>query len=346
MLKGSLVPHHARSLKILLVSVCLICGVATAQAAGFARVGPVAFWEPLFAGTRSESMGQSDLAVSRGPLSIFANPAPLPEGQAVQAGYGHLAYLAELDFHQYAAAVETGAFRIGLARMDFVSDSKLIRTAYMPEGTGETFRIDDRVMVIAGSMNVAALLAPGSPWDWTVGLAHRNYRFNSPEEVTHVNGLDFGSSGRYRHRWQNTSLIASAAGVLRNIDDTHYVPEDTRLGLGLALAIDTEQSREAIVLTVSYVFKDVRAADEYFGDRYYGAELTLLQALSFRIGRDKQLFGGSSQYGLGLDVPRPWIEPFGVTLDWGVMKTGTLSSIGLTDESAFNMFSVTIRREM
>jgi hypothetical protein len=166
-LKGSPVPHHARSLKILLAAACLACLAATVQAAGFSRVGPEAVWEPLFAGTRSESMGQSDLAVSRGPMSIFDNPAPLPEGEAVQAGYGHLAYLAELDFHQYAAAVETGAFRIGLARMDYVSDSKLIRTAYMPEGTGETFRIDDRVMVIAGSMNVAALLAPGSPWAWT-----------------------------------------------------------------------------------------------------------------------------------------------------------------------------------
>jgi hypothetical protein len=166
MLKGSLVPHHARNLKILLAAICLACLAcltSTAQAAGFPRVGPVAVWESLFAGTRSESMGQSDLAVSRGPMSIFDNPAPLPEGKAVQAGYGHLAYFAELDFHQYAAAVETGAFRIGLARMDFVSDSKLIRTAYQPDGTGQTFRIDDRVMVIAGSMNVAALLAPGSP---------------------------------------------------------------------------------------------------------------------------------------------------------------------------------------
>ena len=344
--KGSILLRHSNFLRFLLLLACLICVAPTAQAAGFTRVGSVAAWEPIFAGTRSESMGQADLAVSRGPMSIFDNPAPLPEGQAVQAGYGHLSYIEGLEFHQYAAAAELGAFRIGVARMDFVSDDLPIRTAYIPDGTGETYRVDDRVSVVSGSMDVAALLAPGSAWDWTVGVSHRRYRFNGIEEVTHVNGLDFGSSGRYRRQFNKTSVTASLAGVLRNIDDSLYVPEDTRLGLGLVLAVDGEETADVVALTLAYVFKDVRHEDEYFGDRHFGAELTLLQSLSFRMGHDKQIFGGTSQYGVGLNLPRRWVQPFGVTLDWGSLDGGIIRELGLSEKSSFDTFTLTIRRDI
>ncbi len=43
---------------------------------------------------------------------------------------------------RYEVTAEPVAGGRRLARMDFFSDSKLIRPAYQPEGTGETFRID------------------------------------------------------------------------------------------------------------------------------------------------------------------------------------------------------------
>ncbi len=316
------------------------------SAAGFARVGPSPSWDHIFTGTRSESMGQADLAVSQGPMSIFENPAPLHEGEGVQVGYGNMVYVMDLEFHQYAAAVEWGAFRLGMARMDFVSDSLPVRTAYQPEGNGETHRLDDRVRVISGAVDVAWLLAPGSPWEWTVGVAHRGYRFGAQSEVIHANGLDFGSSGRYRHRFDGFRLVASAAGVLRNIEDSDYHPEGTRLGLGLSLAVDDAEKREMIVLTLGYVFKDVRTEEKYFGDRHYGAELTLLRSLSFRLGRDKQIFGGTSQYGLGLTLPHDWLHPFGVTLDWSSQDSGLIRELGISDQESFESFSLTVRRSI
>lgn len=334
-------PRRPGTILVLCSALCLFGAARSVQAGGFAPIHPTNVWDRIFAGTRSESMGQSDLAVSEGPMSIFDNPAPLPEGRDLQLGYGNMGYIASLELNHYAAAVEWGHFRLGYARMDVTSDDQLLRTAYNPEGNGETFRIDDRVMIYAGSVDIGGLLAPGSAWQWTVGASHREYRYAFASQITRMKGTDWGSSMRYRQQLGAARLIGSLAAVRRGSDDAELLSRDTRIGLGLSLELDAPRRPRLIVLTLAYLFKDIPDAEKNFSHRHYGAELTLLQTLSVRLGHDEQIYGGTDQFGIGVTVPRQWIQPFGLTVDWGAADTGTLRDMGATDKTSFNMVSVT-----
>jgi len=186
-------------------------------------------------------------------------------------------------------------------------------------------------------MNVARLLAPGSDWDWTVGAAYRHHRYARLGEVRQGDGVDIGSSARYQYRLPNTRWIASAAGVMRNVGDSDMLPYDTRLGLAVSCVVTGEQGHDLMALTFAYVLDDDRRDSAYFGGRRLGIELTLLAVLSFRVGHDEQMFGGSSQYGIGLAVPRQWLEPVGIVIDWGSMGMGD----NLFGETSRSMIAVT-----
>lgn len=310
-----------------------------AGAAGFARVESFHGWDHLFAGTRSEAMGQADLADARGPFSIFDNPAPLLSGQTAQVGYGKLNYVAGLALHQYGFAAEFGAYRLGFARMDLRAADTIVRTAYNPEGTGETASFEDRMQVVAAAVDVAALLAPDSAWQWTVGLAHRGYRYTDRLEAAHYEGVDLGSSVRYTRDLDVGRASFSMAGALRNVGQSDFVPRNARIGWALFLAVSGTPERDLAQITVAYAVKDIPEDVAFFDHRYLGLELSVYEAVSFRLGRDRQLFGGSRQYGFGLVVPETWLAPFVLTLDWTSMGLG--DTLYAWNESR-DMFSVTL----
>lgn len=336
-------PNRYHRLGTLLCVVWLVAGAAAAIAQEFASLSTRVVWDDLFAGTRSESMGQADLALARGPMAFLVTPAVLPTGRAVEAGYGKLDYVLGLGLHQYGLAAELDQVRFGVVRMDLRSDDQLVRTAYNPEGTGTSFKVDERLIVVAASVDVAGLLVPESDWQWTIGAGYRDFRFATGDEAMHAGGVDLGTSARYRRALAGADLSVGVAGVIHNVDNSEFVPRDARLGLAVGLVIGADQQAHALALTVGYVAEDDREIDDYFTKSYLGFEATLGQILSFRLGRDRQLFGGSNQYGFGLTVPSRWTQPFGLTVDWGSMGLG---DVRIFDEGSRDMISVTVTREL
>lgn len=322
---------------LLLLSATLLAGPAAG--AGFAAVGTHITWDTIYTGTRAEAMGQGDLACSTGPLAIFSQPAPLPEGQGSAAAYGRMSYTSFSDIHTTGVRVELGAFRLGFARQDVVSDPMSVRTAYNPEGTGEKFRIDNRLVVLAGSVDVAALLAPGSRYEWTTGFAHRHYRFGGSGDASHADGVDFGSSARRSESFAGGFWQVAVSGSVQNAGQSETVPRLARFGTALTVALDGTAGGEMGRVTIGYVWVDELGSGEYFDAKRYGVELTLLGVASVRFGHDDRTFGGDDPWGLGLATPPGLLGRWQAELDWGRIATGDdLEGI----DAPFGMMSLTV----
>jgi hypothetical protein len=318
----------------LIVMLCGLGSVGSAEGAGFATVGHWPAWEYLFTGTRSESMGQADLAASRGPFAVFDNPSPLLAGgldgaEQVQAAFGHLGYFPDLDLYTTGVSYEPGNFRIGVARHDLRGDEREARTAYLPVGTGRMYRPDERVLVVAACVDIARALVPRSAWEWTVGLGYRRYRFGTFGEPVHAWCMDLGTSARYEHALGDVRLGAAVAGTIGNFGNRDEAPRSGRSGLALTLALDANGRADAVAVTAAVAWADDRFDSDYVGSSHLGLELVLWQVLSARLGHDDRTFGGTSQYGFGLRLPKRWLAPFGLEVDWGALDLGEAAPGGV-----------------
>lgn len=318
-------------------SLCLLLSTPVA-AAGFSALGQVFYQSDwIFAGARAEALGQADLALPRGPLSTLFNPAPLPDGQGVHVGYGHMDYVAGFACQQYGLAWENGPWRFSAVRSEFKAEDILVRTAYQPEGTGELFSSEQRQQVFAVSLDIAQLSYPDSPWNWTVGLSHRNYRSSIQEDVSRFDGIDFGSSARRFYQLNQAGLEASVSGVLRNIDKDKFTPESTHIGVALTMHLFNDDGLGYLSCSLMAAQEDGPKDPDFFGTSRFGLELTGLGILSLRMGHDSHAFGGTSQWGAGLTIPERWIHPFSLTVDYGSLDAWELSS---DPDHAFEGFNV------
>ncbi|MEN8007456.1 MAG: hypothetical protein ABFS42_10600 [Candidatus Krumholzibacteriota bacterium] len=310
--------------------VCLILALASpAAAAGFSKVGTFTFsWEGIFTGGRLSALGGSDLA-DRSPATLLVNPAPLSTGTGVGLSYDHADYIGGFEFHTYAGTAGWNHLRLNFAMQDFVNESVLVRTAYNPEGTGETFEIHDRMTAIGLSYDLGRALFGKPSFHWAVGAAWRGYSSRFDEMEADADTWDLGTTFGWRVDYHGGWTGLTGAVSWQNVTDAAYtfddyvarLPRPLRTGLTVETAIDRAGHPGDIVKFLLAVAQTSRLGDTYRSDAdHVGLEALFLDALALRFGHSTQVLGDIESWGLGIVLDGRLLGPVTVELDWGEMS--------------------------
>ena len=308
-----------------------------AAAAGFANVGTYSFpWEGLFTSGRLSALGGSDLA-DRNPATLLVNPAPLARGSGVGLSYDHAEYFSEFEIHTYAGLAEWNDWRLNVAVQEFVNDSVLVRTAYNPEGTGETFSIRDRMTVVGLSFDLARALFEVPSFQWSIGAAWRRYSVTAMEEEGTGNTLDLGSTFGWRTEYEGGWTGLTGAVSWQNVTDGTFshdghpssMPRLLRTGLTVETAFGrTGHSNDTFKLLLAYN-KAFQIGETYRADsNHVGLEALLFDALALRYGHSTRFSGGISSWGAGIILDGRLLGPFTVEGDFGEMSYDNQATSG------------------
>jgi len=238
----------------------LLLVATSANAAEFAKIG-VFFggWEGLTTSTRLSALGGGDLA-DDSPATLLVNPAPLGSGNSAGFSYDHADFFGGADFQTYAGAAEYAGIRLNFARQDY-GGSILIRTAFNPEGNGETFDFRERMSLMGLSYNFRQLIRQNSPFSCSVGLAWRKYTGLFGDVEGEGRTVDVGITLRWvthhDHGWASLKAIASQQNVTNakyTIDGrTSHLPHAHRFGLTFEGALrKTDHTDDRFKLLVAY----------------------------------------------------------------------------------------------
>jgi len=311
-----------------LLVICLLLALASpAAAAGFARVGTPSFtWEGIFTGGRLSALGGSDLA-DGSPSTLLVNPAPLSKGTGVGLSYDHADYVTYTDFNIYAGSAGWNDLRLNIAVQDFVVDSAIVRTAYNPEGTGETFDARDRMTVIGLSYDLGTALFGKPSLQWSFGAAWRGYSstWADTDATTWDLGTTLGWRADYKGGWTGLTGVVS----WQNFTDAAYtfderqalLPRPLRTGLTLETAIDRADHPGDLIKFLMAYSRTFRLGDTYRSDVHHiGLEALFLDALAVRYGHSTQVLGDIESWGVGVILDGRLLGPVTVELDWGEMS--------------------------
>ena len=313
-----------------LLVICYILALASpAAAADFSLVGANSFtWEGVFTGGRFSALGGSDLA-DRSPATLLVNPAPLSTGTGVGLSYDHADYITDIEFHTYAGTAGWNNLRLNIAVQDFVIDSVLVRTAYNPEGTGETFDVRDRMTVIGLSYDLGTALFEKPSFHWSVGAAWRGYSSNFADAEANANSWDLGTTLSWRAEYQGgwTGLTGAVSwqnftGATNTFDDRQaLLPRPLRTGLTVETAFDRAGHRGDLFKVLMAYTRTSRLGDTYRSDAdHVGLETLVLDALAVRYGHSTQVIGDIGSWGIGVILDGRLLGPVTVELDWGEMS--------------------------
>lgn len=311
-----------------LLVICLTLALASpAAAAGFARVGSSSFtWEGIFTGGRLSSLGGSDLA-DGSPSTLLVNPAPLGKGTGVGLSYDHADYVTYVDFNTYAGTAGWNDLRLNVAVQDYVMDSLLVRTAYNPEGTGETFEARDRMSVVGLSYDLGTALFGKPSIQWSVGAAWRGY--SSSLADTDATTWDLGTTLSWLTEYKGGWTALTGAVSWQNCTDANYnfderqalLPRPLRTGVTAETAIDwTDHPGDLIKFLLAYN-RTAQLGDTYRPNSdHVGLETLLLDAVAVRYGHSTQVLGDIESWGIGVILDGRLLGPVIVELDWGEMS--------------------------
>jgi hypothetical protein len=295
-------------------------------------------------GTRSISLGGCGAADPSTPLNTYYNPAVAFSLDRIHAVQGYNEWPLDIDLQDYG--VYTGrSFRLGTNSRLLVGggvrythlrlDAHIPDTIFLPGGTGRIFQAKDYYLTMTAAGGVSTHWADAgiglsakpvnvgvgevNDWFWAfdTGLL---VKFNVPE----VSGVRIVPTG--------------AVSILNFNEDVEFddriarLPDEIRLGAGLLFESPASKSFEQHLgirgpvasLTFLYEHMDRRYMNGKDGDNY-GAELTLMDAFSMRVGHSDQIFGGlgGTTYGMGFGW---WFRSVRVQFD--VASFPTLSFLG------------------
>ncbi len=321
-------------LLVIMYSLILLIA-APAAADGFATVRLATYgWEGLFSGARLSALGSSDLA-DGSPAALLINPAPLATGNRVELGFDHANYLHDSEITTYAGSAEWNNWRLNIAIQEYTVDDVIIRTAYNPEGTGETFDIQDRMTLTGISYDLGRGLFDHPSLRWSAGAVWRRFSYTHQSQSTFSDTYDLGTTLGWVVRHQNGSVGITGAISRQNLkgktivfDDREAgLPELMRAGITMEAAFDWDgHQRNLVKLLVAYTHCHHRALSNSADSDHTGVEAVFFDTLALRWGNSTKLTGGISSWGVGLSLDGRLLGPFTVQADMGEMGYDNLAS--------------------
>lgn len=319
---------------ITISTICLLLlATSPASAAGFARVGTFAYQsDGLFASGRISAMGGSDLS-DGSPAALLINVAPLAQGNGVELSYDHANYISDLDFHTYAGAAEWKALRLNVAVQEFVAEGQPVRTAYNPEGTGETFDSRDRQTIIGLSYDLGYALFKVPSLSWSFGAAWHKYSTHFDDDILgEGDSVDLATTIRWYFDYDGgwTSIAGAVSSQNATAEKVTFderqseLPNNLNTGFTVATAVDwSGHQGNLFKLTLAYSKTHQRRSYTFRDDPIHlGLETLLFDAVAVRYGHSTRVTDNIESWGVGLILDDRLLGPFTLAVDMGEMQYG------------------------
>jgi hypothetical protein len=337
---------------------CIVClAVFVALLQPITSAASLQLWDSSYANARSMGLGTSDLADLKGPTAVFDNPGLIIEDEGVQMGFDTHDYPAG-DMRDFGLSFRKDQVTL-LAGVKTFMATQLIRTAYLPDGTGQTYELDDRVYALGLNLNMLPSRGPGDNEVWTMGAALRYSSHEFGDAEYGVGDLDLGTTYRIR-RIRSSSLIEfSGAAAMMNVLGNEGATDigTTDLGtvggtsellqtfrVGAALKIGTGLGAfERDGATITGYVDLYRMLNHYYdADITYsfGTEVIFYHALALRAGYDDRGSNHSGSFGLGVILAGDeLLTPFDLHIDYCRLDSSIMSymSSGNMDFWSFNV---------
>lgn len=331
------------SLTALALAATFAAWSAPAAAAGFAVVSSNT-WEGIYTGARLSAMGGGDMAGDDGPGALLVNPAPLMRGNAVAVAHDHVDYPlsdvagvdgtdTDLDYVTTSLGVEWQGWRFSACISDESMDNAVMRTAYLPEGTG-TFDRRSRMALVGLARQLAGDTQAERGLQCSVGVAYRSYSARTSENLTDplitfddgqpTGTWDVGTTAAYRFADQAHHASIAAAVAWQNVADTRWVvaeremelPQVVRMGVTTGLTF-LDGQREWVRVVAAVARSEYSSGYSDRGSSQMGIEVTALRLLALRVGSNDRIYGGSGTWGVGLVLDHPRGMPLEMAVDYG-----------------------------
>lgn len=340
-----------RSLAVVAAVLALAALSSEARAQFFERI--VAFAMPFDAfapDARSRALGGAVVAAPEGPADIWWNPAALPTGRAVRVQYAPLKSFADFDLRTVAVAGEWRNLHLTVAHTGWDTDPMPIRTAYQPEGNGQSVDTGREAWTINVGADLAPWLMPGRD-DWNLGLGVSARRLSSWWNLSAGDrwdmsawDLDAGLLAARRWRGRDSWLRLRAAAVARNAFGADVevegagssLPRWLRLGVAIEMGLDPAAGRRApLQVLAAYGREENLDGDSGAEGDSFGLEVTVLELLALRGGTTDRGALGTESYGLGVLIAVPDELPFSARVDYAREDWEDLG--GWQDQWAFTL---------
>jgi len=305
----------------------LAATAGSARASFFERVGNYAMpFDDLAPDVRSRALGGAVVAVPSGPADVWWNPAALPTGHSLEVQYAPVDWIIDSRLSTRAVAGEWRNLRLGIARTALDFDAMIVRTAYDPEGTGETFDTGSCAWTFNAGADLAPWLLPAHPrYNLAVGVSARRLSTFIDTEKASVWDMDLGLLAARRWQGRTAWWRLRAAAMVRNalgseVDFsglTSRLPRNLRLGLACEAGLEPQAGRRA-PLQALLAYGRLQNLDGWHNNDsdHWGLEVTLFELLCPRLGYTDRFSGSSWSYGCGLQLASPGALPVGLRLDY------------------------------
>ncbi len=261
-----------------------------AQAELFEKVGTFgAQFLQIGTSARATGMGSAYTAVADDASSVFWNPAGLVEVRRNQFLVSHVEWPADINLTSAVLAfnpsVLPGTF--ALSARSLWLDPMPVRTAYLPEGNGETFD--------AGSVSFGFSYAKFFTDKFSAGFTLNYLHMGLAEEAVNSTSFDFGIVYRIGVRNLRLGMVfQNLGGKIRYDELEAKMPAVFKVGVAFN-AIETENQK----IIASAEFQ--HPSDN--GERAnFGAEYELKQLLYARIGYNLNYDTDALAWGFGVKI--------------------------------------------
>src|SRR3990172_8727898 len=132
--------HFVR--RAMLVLMCLTVPLAAEGAQIFEKVGTLGGQSlKIGVGARSAAMGDAYVAIADDATAVYWNPAGIARISGQSVTLNHTEWPADINFDQaaYVFGIKWIPGMLGVNVRALTMSSDIVRTTYLPEGTGETF---------------------------------------------------------------------------------------------------------------------------------------------------------------------------------------------------------------
>jgi type IX secretion system protein PorV len=291
--------------RLVVLALALLLLPAATHAELFEKVGTFGgqFLE-IGTSARATAMGSAYTAIADDASAVFWNPAGLVEARGTQFHLSQVEWPADINLSSavmsFNPSIMPGTF--GLSMRALWLDPMLVRTAYLPEGNGQTFD--------AGSVGFG--LSYGRFWTdkFSAGFTLSFLHMGLAEQSVNTAGFDFGIIYRIGIRGLRLGMvIQNLGGKIRYDDLAAKMPTDFKVGA----SFNVLQNRDSHLL-----------ASFEFGHPSDNAERSNV-GLEYKM---RDLFYGRAGYNIGYDS---------AALSWGF---GVVINTGSTSKAVFDYSNV------
>jgi hypothetical protein len=316
----------------------LVCGLpalARGQTKTGTTFGAFLLIEPS---ARIAGMGNVGSTIAEGLQSVYYNPGAIGNLERVEFVLSHSAWIAELDFNYFAAAVPIGKSGTVVATATTLSSGDIaVRTVQQPLGTGEQYQVTDVAIAAGYGLRISGRLSAGAQVSyvqetiWHSSASAFVLNLGTVYEAS-PEGIRIGAS--MTNLGTDASFSGDDLSVTYDADPDRYgdngtlpagqstysfpVPVMFRFGLGLPRRL----SRDTELLLVA----DAYHPSDNSESLGLGAEVTHKRLLSLRAGW-QNLFQTDAEVGLTLGAglkTRLQAEGVGLGVDYAWADHGRL----------------------